>query len=277
MARFARFLAFVAFLCFTAPAPPALAGGPYTEGGYPPGWMLGWATAVADFERGFKNIAQPGLGLVTQGVPETALGPASGTDVFDVVSLGDGGWIELFFAGGIADGPGDDLAVFENGFYGPEGLFAELAFVEVSSNGVDYARFDPITLHSDPVPSFGAMDPSDLRYLAGDQPMGQGTGFDLAELSDHPLVADERLDLQQVFFVRIVDAVGDGSRQDSLGSPVYDPYPTPFAEGGFDLQGVGALHAVPEPDAAASLGAGAAALALLGRRRRRARGAASRR
>lgn len=267
MARCARAL-LVAFLAL--PALPALAAGPYTEGGYPPSWMQGWATAVAGFQRGPKDIANPGGGNATQGTPETAVGPAPGNNVFDVVSLGDGGTITLFFAGGISDGPGDDLAVFENAFWGPEGLFAELAFVEVSSNGSEFARFDGVTLHAEPVLSFGAIDPSELHGFAGKQPIEQGAGFDLASLASHPLVVSGALDLSQVFFVRVVDVVGDGSRLDSQGHPVYDPYPTPFAEGGFDLQGVGVLHPVPEPGALAGQGTGALLLAVLARRRRRA-------
>ena len=268
MARLAR--AFLILLSAGA-APPALAG-PYTEVGHAPSEMVAWATAVAAFDRGPKDIANPGAGDASQGTPEVALGPASGTDPFDVVSLGDGGSITLYFESGIGDGSGDDLAVFENGFWGVDGLFAELAFVEVSSNGVDFARFDAITLNDVPVPGFGTLDPSDYRYLAGDQPISLGTGFDLAELARHPLVTAGLLDLAAVSYVRVVDVIGNGSTFDSQSQPVYDPYPTAFAEGGFDLQGVGVLHAMPEPGTSAMLGAGAAALALLDRRRARRAG-----
>lgn len=267
MARFARvFLLILA----CAPAPAALAG-PYTESGHAASEMVDWASELESFTRGPLDIDNPGGGNASHGQPEDALGPVSGNDPFDSVSLGDGGSITLFFADGIANGAGDDLAVFENGFFGPEGLFAELAFVEVSSNGSDFARFDAIALHG-AVPSFGAIDPSDVKNLAGKQPISLGTGFDLAELANHPLVTSQLLNLQDVAYVRIVDVVGDGSRLDSLGAPVYDPYPTPFAEGGFDLRGIGVLHAVPEPAANALLGAGVAALLGLERMRsRRAR------
>lgn len=254
----------VVVACLTAL--PALAG-PYTEAGHAPSEMVAWASEVEAFDRGPKDIANPGGGDASHGQPEDALGPASGSDPYDTVSLGDGGSITLFFPGGIADAPGDDFAVFENAFFSVEGLFAELAFVEVSSNGSDFARFDAITLHDAPVPAFGALDPSDLKNLAGKQPIDLGSGFDLAELADHPLVTSQLLNLQDVAYVRVVDAVGDGSTLDSLGAPVYDPYPTAFAEGGFDLQGVGVLHAVPEPGATPMLAAGIAALLLLERRR----------
>jgi len=249
---------------------PALAG-PYTEDGHLPSAMLAWAAEVDDFVRGPLDIANPGGGNASHGQPEDALGPASGADVYDTVSLGDGGSITLFFPDGIADGPGDDFAVFENSFYSVEGLFGELAFVEVSSNGSDFARFDAISLIAAPVLGFGAFDPTDVRSLAGKQPIDRGTGFDLADLASHPLVVAQLLDLEDVAYVRIIDVVGDGSRLDSLGQPIYDPYPTAFAEGGFDLQGVGVLHAVPEPGAAASLSAGALALSFIDRSRARRR------
>ena len=51
--------------------------------------------------------------------------------------------------------------------------------------------------------------------------------------------------------MRIVDVVGTTNAvfatHDSLGNIVNDPYPTVFASGGFDLDGVAALNVVPEP------------------------------
>src|SRR5262245_36289935 len=110
--------------------------GPYNEAGYAPALMQAWASEVDEAVRGPIDIANPGLGLASFGAPEFALGPVDG-DNFDVVSLGDGGHVTLFVEAGISNGPGDDFAVYENGFFAPGGLFAELAFVEVSSNGTD--------------------------------------------------------------------------------------------------------------------------------------------
>jgi hypothetical protein len=72
--------------------------------------------------------------------------------------------------------------------------------------------------------------------------------------------------------VRIVDVVGSltlGS-VDSLGNVVNDPYPTAFASGGFDLDAVGVLHAVPEP--ATVVLAVVSAIALMAMRRRKRSG-----
>jgi hypothetical protein len=250
------------------PAQPALAG-PYTEPGHAISEMVDWASEVEAFARGPLDIANPSGGNASHGAPEVALGPVAGVDTLDVVALGDGGSITLWFESGIADGPGDDFAVFENSFFNLEGLFAELAFVEVSSNGTDFARFDPVTLVADPIWSFGSLDPTDVHNLAGKHPMGQGTGFDLAELEQHPLVSGDLLDLADVRYVRLVDVVGNGSTFDaqSPAHPVWDPYPTPFPAGGFDVQGVGVLHAVPEPGVVAGLAACIGWLGVLSRRR----------
>jgi hypothetical protein len=244
-------------------------GGARAQGGYAPDLMLAWASDVDAFQRGPMDIGEPQLGPATHGLPEYATGAATGQTA-DVYSLGDGGWITLFFATGIGDGPGDDFAVYENGFYSVEGLFAEFAFVEVSSNGVDFARFDALSFRVDPVAGFEPVDPNDYENFGGDQPLDSGTGFDLAELVGHPLVTAELLDLSDVAYVRLIDVIGNGTTFDADAQQVWDPYPTPFAEGGFDAEAVGVLHLAPEPGAGALLGAGAGCLALLARWRTRA-------
>ena len=124
--------------------------GPFSDPGHPPSAILSWATEVEDFERGPMDIAAPELGLASFGVPENTLGVAQ-SDSFFVYSLGDGGWITLYFEAGISDGVGDDLAVYENGFFAPGGLFGEFAFVEVSTNGADFGRFASESLRAFPV------------------------------------------------------------------------------------------------------------------------------
>jgi hypothetical protein len=173
--------------CLAAAGAGGARAGPYTEPGYAPGVVQSWATSVVAFDARSDRHRRPGRGDASFGAPEYALGPAT-SDVYDVFSLGDGGRITLFVAGGIANAAGDDFAVFENGFYAPGGLYGELAFVEVSSNGVDFARFPATSLRASPVPGGSTIDPTDYHNLAGKHPLDRGTGFDLADLAQHPLV-----------------------------------------------------------------------------------------
>lgn len=249
--------------------PVAVAAGPYTEAGVAKDSALisGWATGFSNLVRGPMRIDNPGLGDASFGTGADALGPASGNSL-DTVSLGDGGRITLSFAKPIFDGSGADFAVFENGLFAGQDFFGELGFVDVSSNGTDFVRFDSVSLTQTQtqVSSFGYIDPSNVRNLAGKHAAGFGTPFDLSELRGRsPLV-----NVDAITHVRIVDVVGSidprYARLDSLGNAINDPWATPFAAGGFDLDGVGAIHVVPEPASLAVLGAGAAFLA---RRRRR--------
>jgi hypothetical protein len=207
--------------------------------------IVSWANGFTDLIRGPIDATNPGAGLASFGTGSEAVGPADGVAT-NVVSLGDGGRITLMFAQPIFDGPGFDLAVFENGF---ADTFLELAFVEVSSNGADFARFDAMSLTQTAIQvgSFDPLDPTDLDNLAGKYRGGFGTPFDLAQLAG----VSPDVDVDQISFVRIVDVVGALDPLlgtfDSLGNAVNDPFPTAFSSGGFDLDGVAALHVVPEP------------------------------
>jgi|YNPNPStandDraft_1061719.scaffolds.fasta_scaffold06340_2 hypothetical protein len=228
------------------------AAGPYTESGIEntSSSIVDWASGYVDLVRGPMDIRNPGGGNASYGSPDNVVGPAS-CSYADVVSLGDGGRITMTFDPPITNGPGADFAVFENSFYsGSSGLFAELAFVEVSSDGVQFARFPSVSLTPQPVDTYGTLDPTNVYNLAGKHPGAnitpcQGTPFDLAELASHPLVTSGKVNLEQIRYVRIVDVVGNGSTYDSAvpAHPVYDPFPTAFSQGGFDLQAVAVLHA----------------------------------
>jgi hypothetical protein len=230
--------------------------------GWHPNVVSTWASSVVSATRGPIDIANPGGPLASWGNNASALSPPH-SDNFDVFALGDGGQITVAFAQPFGDGPGDDFAVFENGFFAPGGMFTELAFVEVSSNGVDFARFPAASLRATPVPSQEAVDPAQYHQLAGNHPLDRGTGFDLADLAGDPLVVAGDVDLDAITQVRLVDVIGNGSTVDASGRPVYDPYPTAYASGGFDLDAVGA----PEPARPAMLAAGALCLWALARRR----------
>lgn len=169
--------------------------------------------------------------------PDQALGIAEG-EAESVLSLGNGGEVTLTFDAPITNGEGADFAVFENGF---DDFFLELAYVEVSSNGEDFQRFDCAYLGEDPIGQYDTHDTELIGGLAGKYRAGFGTPFDLELLSDKDLVADGDLDLDAISHVRIVDIIGDGSAEDSFGHPIYDPTPT-VGSGGFDLDGIGVIN-----------------------------------
>ena len=154
--------------------------------------------------------------------------------------LGDGGFVTSYFTVPLANGPGWDFAVFENSF---DDTFLELAFVEVSSNGVDFVRFPATSLTSseEQIPTFGVLDATKINNLAGKYRGGFGVPFDLEELKSSGMV-----DVNRVVAVRVVDVVGCITLPfvsfDAGGNVINDPWPTPFETGGFDLDAIGVIN-----------------------------------
>ena len=192
--------------------------------------LAAWASGYLDYVVG-TNVDS------TWRTPEKALGPAAG-DSYDIVCLGNGGRITLTFDQPIANGHGWDVAVFENSF---SDTFLELAYVEVSSDGVTFVRFDSDSLTATPVGSFGSIDPTNIDGLASKYRQGFGTPFDLSDLASRPEVLSGPVDLSAITHIRLVDIIGDGSYADTGGKVIYDPYPT-VASGGFDLDAVGVRY-----------------------------------
>lgn len=205
--------------------------------------IVGWATSCR-VQRGYQDIAQKSLGYVSSGDSSLAVGSV---DNF-VVSLGDSGVATLYFANPVSDGPGADFAVFENGFLNPayaEEAFLELAFVEVSSDGIQFFRFPSTSLTQttqqiSSVMGQNYMNARLLHNLAGKYVSNYGTPFDLQELANTP-----GLDISHITHVRVVDVVGsvlEYASYDASGNKINDPYPTSFPTGGFDLDAVAVLH-----------------------------------
>jgi len=198
--------------------------------------FLYWATGYEHYEAGTY------VDSVWQ-TPALALGAAAGTS-YDIVSLGRGGQITMTFDPPISNGAGWDFAVFENAF---NDYLLELAYVEVSSNGSDFARFDSISLTPDPVSGYGSLDATLIDGLAGKYRQGYGTPFDLEDLSAHLEIQSGIVDISRITSVRIVDIVGDGSCFDSQGHVIYDPFPT-VGSAGFDLDAIGVSNGAPYPE-----------------------------
>lgn len=191
------------------------------------------------------------------------------------IARGDSpGFLTVTFPTGIRNGVGHDFAVFENGFTlgtnanGVPGLFAEFAYVEVSTNGFDFARFPSISLNTSPIAGSGAFsgwDVTKVYNLAGKHAGGFGTPFDLDDLLDDPLVLSGLVNLTDIQFLKLVDIPGNGSFLDSQGNPILDAWLTSGSSGGFDFRlgvglGVGVLNSVPEPSSLILLMVGSAAL-----------------
>ena len=244
---------------------PALAAGPYPPAAGKPGSdaitaadprVAGWAVEVTELKRGPEEIDDPLSLPASYGTAASALGPPDVIGNSDqpppesaaakpAVSLGDGGSITLRFDPPITDGPGPDFAVFENGisFNGGASFFMELAFVEASSDGLQFIRFPAFseTSASAQIGAYGAVDPTNIRNLAGKYMAGFGTPFDLAELAGAP-----GLSTAAVTHLRLVDVVGSVdprfASHDSLGRVINDPWPTFLTTSGFDLDAVGVIH-----------------------------------
>lgn len=198
--------------------------------------IVDWAH-LCTVERGWQDHGFPAL-LASHGVQEDALGPADNL----VVSLGDSGYATFTFPGFIYNGTGPDFVLFENAF----GNFLELAFVEVSSDGINYVRFPATSLTPDTlqVDGFSEIDPTNIHNFAGKYGAGYGAPFDLEDLVD-----STGIDLQSIKNVRVIDVIGAldeaFTTYDSQGNQVNDPFPTPFASSGHDLDACGVIHIIP--------------------------------
>jgi hypothetical protein len=234
----------------------------------------GWATSVVSYE------PAPGISVVWVD-PNKALGQATG-DNLDIVSLGDldsdqigqgvePGQITLSFSEVIRDCNGYDFVVFENGLVSlintdrgsiKGQMFAELGYVEVSSNCSDFVRFPSVSLTNGLVGMYGTIEISDVYNLAGKHPNAEvvctGTPFDLSEIADAPKVVAGLVDINNINYVRIVDIPGSGDFVDdavkqinpdsrpfwdfyTANHPIYDAWLT-FESGGVDLEAVGVFE-----------------------------------
>jgi hypothetical protein len=192
---------------------------------------------------GWLNIADTTLGRVPVLNSQAIYNKADGS----ILSLGDGGEIIYYFSNAIINETGFDFAIFENGFANPADsneAFLELAKVSVSENGIDFFEFKA-TCNNDTITQiagFGVYtDCRNLNNLAGKYILNYGTPFDLDELKN-----ENGLDVMNIHFVKMKDVVGslneNGCTRDFYNHKINDPYPTPFASAGFDIDALGVIH-----------------------------------
>ena len=206
--------------------------------------FIDWANSVS-ITRGYLDIEIPENGEVDYGVSSNAIGQANNA----IVSLGDSGEAILTFNHPIRNGQGADFAIFENGFLeeqGSEMAFLELAFVEVSTDGITYVRFPSVSEVSTTtqIDGFGFINAREINNLAGKYIVDYGTPFDLEDLTN--LVQGTTVDLNTINYIKIIDVVGNINPTyasfDSQNNIINEPYPTAFSSGGFDLNAVGVIH-----------------------------------
>lgn len=201
--------------------------------------FISWASNCI-VTRGYQDISITSGGYATVGVDSNGTKKAG---INPVVSLGDGGSAILTFTSPITNGAGFDFAVFENSF---SDVFLELAFVEVSSDGINYFRF-PSTSNTQTLTQIGPFDntgdATKINNLAGKYRANYGTPFDLQELQS--IVG---LNINNITHVKIIDVVGNinapFATYDKNSNPINDPYPTAFGSGGFDLDAVAVIHQI---------------------------------
>ena len=256
----------------------AASAGPYAAAkaaaiAYTDSNIVEWATG-ATINRGLAEIDNPSLGYASYGGPNGSgtsantapIGEPPSASTSYAVALGQGGTATLTFAQPITNGAGYDFAVFGNGFSVGTQEWVKPAFVEVSSDGVNFFRFPSVSLTqaTTQVGSYGDLDPTNLYDLAGKDPAGYGTQFDLSEMAGvSPL-----LNVGAVTEVRLVDCIGDinpaYATYDSQGHIVNGPWPASSLAGseGFCLAGVGVMNEVPEPTTLVLAASGMAAVAM---------------
>ena len=198
--------------------------------------FINWASKC-HVQRGLKQINLPDSGYASVGSAQSAIGQASTNGV---VSLGDGGIATLTFDPPISDGNGFDFAIFENTFLDS---FLELAFVEVSTDSQSWARLpnESLTQTKTQTAAFGYTQPTKIHNLAGKYRHPYGTPFDLQDVA---MMSNIRIN--EIRYVRIMDVVGSidtlYAQRDSKNRIINDPWPTPFASSGFDLDAVGVIN-----------------------------------
>ncbi len=214
-----------------------------------------YASTVLQFNQG------TGSGIFTQ---SNILGAPSGAGFnngsLDVLTLGVQGNVTVGFNAAIVNGPGVDFTVFENGFEFPPGfIFTELAFVEVSTDGLNFARFPSIYQGvQGPFGSFTTFPYGSSINLAGGMPVianplfntidplnpvySGGDAFDLDDLANHPSVLSGVVDLNNINFVKMIDVEG-GVDTDASGTLIWD------STSSADIDAVAALNTAANSNA----------------------------
>ena len=240
---------------------PVIAG-PYPQHGVTPDVAKYWASEVI----GYNNYL----------LPQNILGAVDGQ--WAVGSPAEG-WITVRFDKPITNGPGYDFAVWENGFKLSSGrIYAELGYVDVSSDGQNWVTFPSVYLDAQSGTPY--VDPTNVYNLAGNYEANyipiekrEGTPFDLDDILNTDAVINGIVDPNNIVYVRLRDILGAGEGGSNYDYATYFGYPEdhliydgPSYHGGADWDAIGVINAVPIPAAVWLLGSGL--VGLIGIRRK---------
>jgi hypothetical protein len=233
-------------------APDAPADGPGPDAGPPPEVRLADVVVAApgatgegygDPARAVNGVRGGGTANGSLDVYSLAFPPAENVSI----TLG---WTD----GLLRNGPGDDLAVFENPFQTSGGPFMDLIVVEVSRDGVtwralahDYVTADETVYVRDPAAWVGFAGRTPVLLHAEDNPVDpfdrEAAGGDGLDLDD--VVGDDaEAEAIRAEGVRQVRLVAAPSR---INPDTGAPYVREAIANGADLDGVHGRYLVPSP------------------------------
>ena len=153
-------------------------------------------------------------------------------------------------------------------------------FVEVSTDGTNFARFPVVSNTPSAVGPFTPINVTNVSGFGGVHPVyanvdtntispfdptvAGGDAFDLSALATNSLVTGGQVDLNDIRFVHLVDVIGDGTSLDSNGHAIFDP--TGSGSNGADVDAISVINGVvvPEPIGLTSF----ICLSMLARRKR---------
>jgi hypothetical protein len=189
-----------------------LCAGPFPEHGVTPEVAVAWATVVIESQN--------------QSPASNILGPV---DSNWAIGYPGGGMITVGFGAPIYNGPGSDFAVWENAFLvdGNQGtIFAELGFIDVSTDGNNWVTFPSIYL--DDPNEYTNIDPTNVYNLAGNYishyvPVEnrEGTPFDLDDILNTSEVISGLVDPDEINYIRIRDIIGAGAGGQNYDQATY--------------------------------------------------------
>ena len=260
-------------------------------------WATGWQDYVQPdtYSGGYCHNNGGQIDSVSNAVLGTPTDFTMNGTTKHVLALGHGSSITLTFGRSIPNGPGWNFAVFNNAFLDMSSALADRgggtnyvhynsgtnlvsvargynfvwckpAFVDVSSDATNWARFPATYLNTDVLFQASVPDSPDhwlsqdvtmIDGLAGKAVLQYGTPFSLSTLTNHPNVTSGLVVLNNIRYIRLTDVIGDGSTTDQFGNVIYSPYydgaqlPTLVAApdsstDGFCLRGVAILE-IPVP------------------------------